>query len=1302
MNAFPLHTFLATLAADGIRPTVRDYERIGLILGTGGPWTLTRLRDTLLSLLTKSADEQALFLRRFDSFFEQSPDAENTFPALDIEPALEDLKQLIEGQTSARKRPVRQWMPKVHWKAADGDRDSPRPNILDWRKLVLGPGARLWWVWLIIVLLAVPVTWRFWPKPPLPVSRNPPLVNQPVTEPPPTARTRLYTNVPCVENISIELMKRPGDWQKYAGLGGFFLLATLCYGFYLWHSRKLPEDKLPQWNREAPRHFRLAAIGGKPDPRLNDAILSELAQSMGYFQSEDVGRTLNVAASIEATVRQGGMTTLEFHKRKQIRSLLILEDSLARPTTWNPIAEELADGMTRHGVPVLYGRFAGTPEQFKTPDGSLHRLEDLEDNRRGYLLLIFTDGKGFHRRQSVFALEALARWPMMAWMELREPRFWDEASALPTRYGIPIYPATPSGTVEAVRRFLTEQAAAADFSAEAIHGEGIPSRAGIQMDAYVEKLLGDALLWAQDCAMLQPMSQGLADDLRRKFHSHLPPERIERLYALPGTLYNVSGIRFSNEVLKILRRGFSIRRDADEQRRVLETILEQIDEAEPEPLDSMAHLAWEAVKERVRLDLDADNDLSRLGQLAKSPLGNSISASLENFGFPDDPDKIPLRVKPRNKDALQRLARIAPNLNIPALEAYPVGWGHRLVLVLMCLLCLGFSGWSVKAFFDNTPPDGVWEVVGLEAEPPLARLEFRDGAKWQVEGRGTIQELTRKRLTVDRDYRLILYGGGCQTIREGIKGAKAKVTRLTLKVQDVQRPCHEELFNGGLIVERCADAINTGNAPVRLMSWRERLGAKTPPNRLMSLGLEIFDSAQSEPTLKGVRNTLLETGSVDVVYRIQPDRSGAWHIDEALAQLERDLSPWIAQSQLLFWTNLGAKATPKLPVFERTLILGEDGNPSWMAALQGLLAPGANERVTETEIRAVVGSTRSTGTGADVVLIRPLTTVGALTVFVQDSTGGRVSADLTLTQGRQRLTGKSGETFTLEAGYWLVEATATNEPSARQTVQIVGGKSQTITINFSAVPPDMALILAGEFEMGDNFNEGNSDERRVHTVYIDAFYMDVHEVTVGEYRAFIQATGYQAPDWKRVAEYSPTDQHPMINVSWYDATAYCRWANKRLPTEAEWEKAARGGLVGKRYPWGDEDPDGTQCNFADKNTDYSWSNRKVNDGYQYTAPVEKYTPNGYRLYDMAGNVWEWCMDEYQSDFYAKSPKQNPVAGGVITLVNNDFTDIKTARVLRGGSWSVNPDTLCVAGRYRGVPSLRNDVVGFRCARALTP
>jgi len=259
------------------------------------------------------------------------------------------------------------------------------------------------------------------------------------------------------------------------------------------------------------------------------------------------------------------------------------------------------------------------------------------------------------------------------------------------------------------------------------------------------------------------------------------------------------------------------------------------------------------------------------------------------------------------------------------------------------------------------------------------------------------------------------------------------------------------------------------------------------------------------------------------------------------------------------------------------------------------------------------------------------------------------------------------------------------DPKAPGTydVQVVVGTavSNIVPHTIEAVS-GMAAIPAGCFDMGDHFGEGGTNELPVHNVCISAFEMDVHEVTNAEYAACVAGGGctepYYTGSYSRATYYGDPayDDFPVIYVDWFQAEDYCTWAGKRLPTEAEWEYAARGGLSGKRYPWGDT-ISGTDANYWDSGD--PWDND--------TSPVEYYAPNGYGLYDMAGNVWEWVNDWYQSDYYSVSPPNDPPGP-----VSGSY------RVLRGGSWRYNTYFLRVAVRSNYFPVLEHNYVGFRCSR----
>jgi sulfatase modifying factor 1 len=313
-----------------------------------------------------------------------------------------------------------------------------------------------------------------------------------------------------------------------------------------------------------------------------------------------------------------------------------------------------------------------------------------------------------------------------------------------------------------------------------------------------------------------------------------------------------------------------------------------------------------------------------------------------------------------------------------------------------------------------------------------------------------------------------------------------------------------------------------------------------------------------------------------------------------------------------------------------------------------------------------------------------------------------------------------------------------------------------------ATPPGMVWIPGGEFTMGTDADIGWPDEKPAHRVRVDAFWMDETEVTNAQFRAFVAATDYvttaekppvleeimrqtppgTAPPAKEMlvpgsSVFRPTkgpvdtrdfsqwwhwtpgaswrhpegpasdldgrEEHPVVHVSWDDAVAYAQSAGKRLPTEAEWEFAARGDLDGKLYVWGDEpfNEETPQCNIWQGEFPY---HNTVKDGFERTAPAKSFAPNGYGLYDMAGNVWEWCSDWYQRDLYRQRAGRGVVFNPRGPDHSIDFQQpLVPQRVQRGGSFLCN-DSYC--SRYR--PSARHGCspdtgmshVGFRCVRSV--
>ena len=226
----------------------------------------------------------------------------------------------------------------------------------------------------------------------------------------------------------------------------------------------------------------------------------------------------------------------------------------------------------------------------------------------------------------------------------------------------------------------------------------------------------------------------------------------------------------------------------------------------------------------------------------------------------------------------------------------------------------------------------------------------------------------------------------------------------------------------------------------------------------------------------------------------------------------------------------------------------------------------------------------------------------------------------------------------------------------------------------------MVLVPAGEFTMGSPDGVGEKEEHPQHTVDLDAFYIDQYEVTTEQYAQFMSATGHSAPEFWDQVDSSRDGKKPVIGINWDDAQTYCDWAGKRLPTEAEWEKAARG-TDQRTYPWGDTNLDSRIANFGK-----DWDSEVYAERLKAVGSYER-GKSPYGAYDMVGNVSEWGADWYDKDYYGKSPQKNPhgPSSGVL-------------KVLRGGSWLDSPTYLRSALRYWFNPAYRYANIGVRCAQ----
>lgn len=342
----------------------------------------------------------------------------------------------------------------------------------------------------------------------------------------------------------------------------------------------------------------------------------------------------------------------------------------------------------------------------------------------------------------------------------------------------------------------------------------------------------------------------------------------------------------------------------------------------------------------------------------------------------------------------------------------------------------------------------------------------------------------------------------------------------------------------------------------------------------------------------------------------------------------------------------------------------------------------------------------------------------------------------------------------------LILSFCTERQTKSQPEHKLHDNSQDFKFNGDTSKAGMVYIPGGTFKMGGDNEQADQDEYPKHQVTVDAFWMDEHEVTNAQFQKFVETTGYittaeRKPDWEELKRqlspgtpkpdesqlvaaslvFTPPSQavdlndysqwwswvvganwkhpegpgsdikgkenFPVVHISWDDATAYCKWVGKRLPTEAEWEYAARGGMQNAIYSWGNEHISKGKAKANSWEGSFPYENTQE-DGFAGLAPIKSYSPNGYQLYDMAGNVWEWCADWYRNDYYQQSSKsigvKNPKGPSDSFDPNDPYTPKKVAR---GGSFMCN-DSYCsgyrVARRMKSSKDSGMSNMGFRCVR----
>jgi formylglycine-generating enzyme required for sulfatase activity len=1286
-----LQPFVHALSSDDrFRVSVRDWHRLRVVLSTpGAAANLGQLRAILRSVLVCSEHEGRTFDRRFHEFFATAP-AE----PLDIKAALEELDNLIAMPSNNRDvaldtNPSQSAQTPIKGHAYRAATPTVPRNIT----LDTGPSRK-----------------RETPSE-IQANRVATPSNTPDVAPGPSHNTQAPTDDLGPAEVPIPVTEERPTVELIDEQPMQFDLDEEQLGPWL--------DNIPlaKFDRHGPTYFSMGLVCRQRKAMLGDAQLQEAADSLGFFRSDTFSTRLDIPHSIAATIQHGGLPSPRFENRRQLLSVAVLIDQSARDLRWNTIPHELADGLRRRGVSVVSYTFHGIPHRLIDAQGRAVDIEDLEELRRKLIVLLVTDGHGMYSQAERRPLERMSRWPRVALLDTRPDGLHDLVPQLARQYRLPLYPCDESGLIDCLRHFTSESGSLGQTArlAAARRSPAVVRGRHPNDESFLKAFLSqDELNFAQACVLTPAISLGLADCLRSKFFPSLPPSAIGRLLALPGTRLTWAGIGFDAPTRDALLCGFQ-QQDVGWQSDVARFVTTHIQHT-ADQLGRGKHAGLAALQGRCLIGMiralipDESVDLHDLIGIWKLPeLSASTDTAIEAVL-----DRI--QSKPLQRVAQTRLRVAQRTSDKPRRDPVP----DNLARILAGQFWMGDP--SQQGDDDERPRRQVdVSEFFLEKQPVTWSLWQRVYA-WAV----------------DHGYEFDESGAGkgehhpVQTVNwyDAMKWCNARSEMEGLKPCYYQDADHQRLDRAGQtdLQDACVDWTADGY----------RLPIEAEWEKAARGGLDGHHYPWESPADQNHRE-LISDDRANFCRKLRHTSAVGDYAanDYGLCDMSGNVREWCWDVAGLAWYGQPEAATtdthgPDTPGGQRVVRGGgwaDDAGllrcsyRNWIhprfrdnrlgfRVARGRVGPARSERVAEAEARdgapAEAMSEQNSPRSARVIFV----------ASVPDQT-----AQITLAAARNpslTCTITLGTTEPLQPGQWHVSLATPGFQPAVALIEARAFYQRTYRVSLQPlISENLARIPAGRFWMGDPSQQGYGSEQPRHPVDVSEFFLEKQPVTWALWQpvhGWALQRGYKFD--------SPGagngENHPVHTVTWYDAVKWCNARSEmegltpcyykdvrcqrlyrsgkpvlkdvyvdwtadgyRLPTEAEWEKAARGGYEGQHYPW--ESP-------ADQHYEEPISPDRANYDRELggTSPVDKYPANGYGLYDMSGNVWEWCWDVWDEKWYSKpeaatADTHGPDASG-------------EPRVVRGGGWARDARDLRCSFRDWFLPGHRSGHLGFRVAR----